>query len=88
MKYQILIAKYLGIIKDQSELVKELSESRKALLSNNADLKRQNQFYKQNILHWKNEHDKLQECLIDMKVKCVNVYEANALNAYKKMSKV
>lgn len=78
-----LITKYLGIIQEQEAMINELSKTNVQLVKRNNELKQHKKMYKENTLYWKAEHDKLQQCLIDIKVKCVSVYEANAINIYK-----
>ncbi len=78
-----LITKYLGIIQQQENMINELNKSNVQLVKRNNELNQQKKMYKENTLYWKAEHDKLQQCLIDIKVKCVSVYEANAINIYK-----
>lgn len=77
-----LIVKYLKIIQQQETMINELSKTNTKLVQRNRELKQHKAMYKENTLYWKAEHDKLQQCLIDIKVKCVNVYEANAIKVY------
>ena len=53
MNNRTLIAKYLDLIQEQERIINELSKSNNVLFNRNADLKRQNVIYKENILHWK-----------------------------------
>jgi len=82
-KQHNLIVQYLQIMQEQENMINELSKSNVQLVKRNNELKQHKRMYKENILYWKAEHDKLQQCLIDIKAKCVNVYEANAISIYK-----
>lgn len=64
-------------------MINELSKSNTQLVKRNNELKQHKKMYKENTIYWKNEHDKLQQCLIDIKVKCINVYERKAIETYR-----
>jgi|LGOV01.1.fsa_nt_gb hypothetical protein len=84
-----LIAKYLDIIKEQDELLKELSASNMKLLKAKNEAVTQKRIYKESAKEWKDKHDTIKECLQDtynalvaQSTRCTNAYEANALKAY------
>ena len=83
MSNQSINFHYTEIIRKQNENNKLLEEAVKTLKKRNKELSRRCELYKENILYWKEKHDSLQECLIDVKVKCVNITEQNAIDAYK-----
>ena len=82
-----LIVQYLQIMQEQENMINELSKSNVQLVKRNKELLAHKRLYKENTLYWKAKHDTLQQCLIDIKVRCTNVYEQNAINIYKENQK-
>lgn len=78
-----LIGKYLSIIKEQDKLLKEAGISNMKLINEKKEISRQKGIYKENAKEWKIKHDTLYDCLTNLKTRCTNIYEVNAINIYK-----